>query len=188
MAFSVEKIRAALAAGNGLQSPNKYRVRLYPPGALDVSANVLEFYCESANMPGMLIASTSVRPMGYGAQHEAPLLPIYEDVTLTYRLPNDSLVTTVMHDWQRRVVNHDYAPGEGGDRGAFLVSYADDFVGNAEITAFDQDGLEIRVVTLHRVWPKNVGAQSLSWSTKDQYATMTVTLAYRSWTTTDLRG
>ena len=187
MAFQIDRFTASIGRMDGLQSPSKFHVRAYLPSSLD--STVLEFSCEAANVPGITIASSAVKPHGYGSQYEVPLVPIYEDVQLSCMIDNSGRVTELFSKWQKSVVNHDYAPGEmGSSARPFNVSYRDSYAGIVEITAFDQAGFENRTITLHQAWPKVVGSVQKSWREKDSYSVLPVTLTYRSHTTTDIRS
>lgn len=185
MAFNIDNFSSAVGFTDGIQFASKFHVRVYPPVG---DARLLEFFCESTSIPGMNIGSTSVKPLGYGSQFEAPLVPVFEDISIRCMIDNSGQVTTLFAEWQKAAVNFDYAPGEALKNGAFQVSYSADYHGLVEITTFGQDGTANRTISLHNAWPKTVGQVEMSWRDRDQYSVLPVTFTYRSYTTTDLRS
>lgn len=186
--MDIAAFSANVNAFNGLQSPARFRVRVFPKYQADTQ--FLEFLCENVNLPGSTIATAQSRPLGYGALFSAPLTTVYDPVTMNFLMDNSAYVLGAMTDWQLRVVNHDYAPGGALDNSQgtmpFQVGYVDDYAAEVEISTFTQSADEVTVYTLHDAWPQSVGSVQLSWSAKDQVAVLPVTLAYRSWTSTQM--
>jgi len=190
MAFDVSEFSANIGAYGGLQNPSKFRCRAFSPTG---SAPFFEFLCESANEPGLTVASALVFPLGYGAPVDVPLVPGYGEFQITCYLDNAGNVQGFLTKWQQAVVNSYYAPGgatAGQAQGAypFQVSYSADYWGTLELDKFDQSGNVVRTVQVYGAWPKSISGIAHSWSGKDQIATIQVTMAMRSWTASDMNS
>ena len=63
----------------------------------------------------------------------------------------------------------------------FDMQYYDDYVGTIDIHTLDEQERRRYGVRLMEAWPKTIGAQALSYGTRDSYQTIDVTIAYRYW-------
>lgn len=189
MSFDVQKFSSEIGALNGLQNPSKFRARAISPTG---DSRFFEFLCESFNVPGLVISTTPVITMGYGTPTDAPLVPSYGEASLSCFMDNDGEAMGFFARWQQAVINYAYEPGgstAGKVNGAapFQVGYRADYAGQVTVDTFTQEGERIRSITLHDAWPRAVGQVTHSWSAKDQVSILPVTLAYRSWTSSDIR-
>ena len=189
MSFDVGEFSAQIGSLEGLLLSSRFRVRAHTPTG---DSRFLEFFCETFNLPGVSIVTAPIRTLGYGVPTDAPLVPAYGEASMQCFTDSDGQVVEFFTRWQQSVVNYDYAPGRATtsrNSGAypFQVSYASDYVGQVEFTSFDVAGFPTRIVTMHDAWPKSVGQTTFSWGAKDTLAMLPVQLAYRSWTSDDMK-
>ncbi len=186
--MDVGAFAANINSFNGLHSPNKFRVRVYPKFGADV--RFMEFLCDTVTLPGATVSTSSSRPLGYGPLFFAPTTTVYDPVNASFLVDNTGMVLDQITSWQQRVVNHMYEPGGALDNSfgsePFLVGYVDEYAARVEIETYTQSAEVLSTYTLHDAWPSSVGAIQLAWSNKDQYSVLPVTFTYRSWTSTHM--
>lgn len=175
---------ANISSFNGLQNPNKFRVRIFPRFNTDV--RFYEYLCDSVNLPGSTVATAQSKPLGYGPVINVPTTTVYDTVSATFMVDNTGMVLDEMTAWQQRAVNHMYEPGGALDTSygsePFLVGYVEDYAARVEITTYTQSGAVLSTYILHDAWPSSIGSIQLAWNNKDQYSVLPVTFTYKSWT------
>lgn len=182
--MNVGDLSAQLSAVGGLQSPNRFAVRMTVPG---LDSRLIEYTCDSFDLPGLTMATTTVRNLGYGPSLTVPLVPSYGDVNLSVMVDSDDEVMSFFEDWRRLVAGVEYEPGGAMTAASsgtypFQVRYPADYAGVVQVMLIDKAGEVSSVTTLHDAWPVFTSTTKLNWADKDQIMRLQVTLSYRSWT------
>lgn len=185
MTFDVSKFLSAVNEVGGLQNATKFSVQVFP--RFQSNNRLLEYMCESIDVPDVTVATASVKPLGYGYVRQAALVPVYQQVNASFYDDNDKNVMGFFVDWRNRVVNGDYEPGgaevmDGRSVMPFQLQYLDDYAARVIISVFNQAGELNRRVVLHDAWPGSVGPVRVAWSAANQIVTIPVSFNYSSLT------
>lgn len=182
--FNIDEFSAIIGRHNPARASH-YAVNITPPSTLNNNNIVsdLPYLCDSANLPGINIATDDFRQKGYGLTEKRPTMVGFEPVTLTFLGDSQGRILNFFHKWLKMVVNWD---GEGGsDNGieSELFNYPEEYWGTVDIYLYDIEMAQYHSTTLHKAFPISVDSQQISWGMTDTLMRFTVAFAYRSFTT-----
>lgn len=191
MAFDINELRSAMNSFGGFSKTSKFHVRIYPKNTSNSSyiARSLEFICDSATLPGLSWQTDELRMSGYGNIEKRPYSSIFQDVQTTFFCDSDGKVLEFFHKWMQSIYNFDSRAGRLRSTGGIkqnLFNYPDEYVGQVEITHFDDLGDEIVMYTLNDAYPLTVGDVQVAWEQNDQLTKIPITFTYTSWTSETL--
>jgi len=176
---------------NGISRPNRYEVTLFPPtgsrgtgasnnsnvftkimGELlgDGTVRATGLKCESINLPGRNINTVEDTNI-YGPERTIATGFSFADVTATFQCSSDMREKKYIEVWQKLAYNQQL----------WSVGYYNDYVGKVQIHTLDEQNNRRYGVELVEAYPKNLDAQSLSYTTMDTYQTVSCTFSYRYW-------
>lgn len=105
MAFSIREIVATISSNGGLTKSSKFLVDITVPAISADATAGMEFYCDSAQLPGIAMQTDEVRVSGYGNIEKRPYASIFQDVPCTFFLDSDGRVLKFFHRWMQLVYN-----------------------------------------------------------------------------------
>jgi len=174
----------------GFSRPAYFYVEIAPPlmmrGDSD-SARSLSLLCESANLPGVSLATSDIRRYGYGPIEKKPYAPIFVDTTLTFFADASGLVQKFFYKWMNGIVKFDEMPyGPLGQVGAnqlapFEVNYKEQYSTDILVTTVDESNNDIITVRFTEAFPFFMGDISLGWGDTDSISRLPVTFTYFNW-------
>jgi hypothetical protein len=183
----LNKILSTVNGINGVARPNHFYVTITPPKSMQApsvsGSNItipsqIPFLVESAQLPGVMIATSSIRRYGYGPEEKKPYGATFVDVNMTFVGDGDYNVHRFFYAWLNRVVIFAKGPTE---KNAFEVSYKSDYATDIQITTLDETGRTVTVVTLVGAYPIFLGDVGLNWSDTDSYVRIPVGFTYQYW-------
>ncbi len=192
MPFNIADFQANIAQ-TGFLHPSKYMVRFNIPlgmqgagelnTAMSSTARALEYYCDVANMPGLLINTHDHRRYGYGPTEKKPHAPLFNDAQFIFMSDGDGAIWTFFSQWLRLVLNYESPKGirEERDMGVYEVNYKDQYVSDIEVTMFDMHGKEKLCTVLRDAFPIAIGDLPLAWMDTNQIVRIPVTITFFDW-------
>jgi len=185
---------------NGVMRNNKFLVRVYTPLGFYSSQSILtetgkymEFWCDSASIPGVMLNTKSVHRYGYGHEEKRPHLPQFADVNLSFLSDAKGAIWTFFQQWIKLIYNYDLSDGvlksNGVVRGQLPmeISYKENYAVNVEIFVFKETGEQILSVMLREAYPVALGAVALNWGDTNNIVKIDVGLTYFDWYNTDTK-
>jgi len=177
---------------NGFSRPSLFYVEIVPPKSMfgtaeRDNAKSLAFLSESANLPGVSLATTDVRRYGYGPTERKPYAPIFVDTTITFLVDNKGVVQSFFYKWINSIVKFDTVVGGNGSVfnnrliNPFEVNYKDDYSSDIIITTVDDSNNDIVNVRYTKAFPIFMGDISLGWNDTDSVARLPITFTYYNW-------
>lgn len=193
--FNLNTFRSNLNKNNGLLKNNKFMVRMYAPQGfknsraqeLNETARFMEFWCESANIPGVSLNVNEVRRYGYGTIEKKPYASLNNDINMSFLGDAKGAIWTYFQQWLRLIVNYDMRRGIFAETGMmpgqspFLMSYKDDYAVDIYLYVFDDRNNEIFRIVLRDAYPIFVGDVQLNWGDTNSLMRIPVTFTVYDW-------
>ncbi len=190
--FDVQTFKNA-THDRGRTKTNKFLARIPLPAGLQgvgqYTNNVrdVQFWCESTNLPGMLLAAYPVNRYGYGPREQRPIAPTVQDTSFVFLADGPGNQTTQSNptignyydfftNWQRLIVNFDKSQGiqagtfpndnnqNVGRSEPYEIAYKTDYISDIEIFVFTELGECSHYVTLRDAFPLMVADTRLNWA------------------------
>lgn len=191
--FNISNFIAGVSK-NGIMRNNKFLVRMtYPAGFVGRSDLInsirnLEFWCDSAVIPGVSMQTTQIRRYGYGVAEKRPVTPAFNNVSLTFISDGKGEMHKYFHNWMMSINNYNLSDGDlsnykssrSGGR-TYELAYKDSYVSNITISVFDETQKEIVKVILRDAFPTDLGDIQLNWNDTNDFARIPVSFAYTDW-------
>lgn len=158
----------------GLARTNRFAVLFTPPASVNpASLRKTLLFCDHATLPGMNYSTTPNRT--FGEAREIPYERLFDTCELSFHVDKDMLIKGMFDKWMMSIQNpitRNFA-------------YYNDYVTNMQIEVQDINDSTRYELTLYEVYPKTLGAISLSNESKDTMK-MTVTFQYKYWTSSTI--
>lgn len=161
-----------------LARPHHFDVSVALPPALSdykKSERVLSLRCESTELPGRSLMTTSMKI--YGVEEKFPYMSSYNDISLTFIVGDDMLEKKIFESWLNYI--HPTA--------TFNFKYKDDYARDMVITQYDLKKKMSYQVSLINAYPIAVNPLSLDWGS-DGYHKLNVTFVYDYWKSSEQKA
>lgn len=185
MAFNINEMIATISANGGLTRASKFLVTITVPAMpLDMAAD-MQFFCDSAQLPGVAMQTDEIRVAGYGNIEKRPYASIFQDVPCTFFNDSDGRVLKFFHKWVQMVYNFndnmsmDAQTASGLPTNTF--AYPKDYYGEVSITHYDEKTDAVITYILSEAYPIAVGDAQVSWDQSDTLLKIPVTFTYKWW-------
>lgn len=185
----------------GLLKPNKFRFRIPVPAGLKTNKQFaasyaktsrdIEYWCESAAIPALVLQLHQVQRYGYGVSNRKPFTPVFNDLPVTFIADADGDTWYFMNDWTKLIVNWDSSKGVNPDTptsvvnntgvSTWEVAYWKDYVVDATVDVFNDIGDVIKQITLKDCYPSMVGEIRIDWQDNNNIARIPVTMTFVDW-------
>lgn len=196
----------------GLVTPSNFLVKFTPPAAIfngidaDKSKKYDEvaYLCGAAQLPGMRVATTSLRRHNYGNIVKMPYDAMFDDIELTFYVDaSQAKSLDLFHRWIRNTVDFGKDFAAGSRNKTNFMAYRNDYVcpelkiyvvsqlaglenpesmpeptGSNGDTS-DSGNYAIIECTLYDVFPIAISNILLDWGEADNFARVNVTFSYR---------
>lgn len=194
--FNVNTFKSTLSNNNGVLKNNKFLVRMFAPKGFESSQQAwemsqtvrnLEFWCESANIPGVSLNVNEVRRYGYGTIEKKPYASLNNDITMSFLGDAKGAIWTYFQQWLRLIVNYDMRNGITADtgmiphQGPFEMTYKDNYAVDIYLHVYDDYGEEILRIVLREAYPIFVGDVQLNWGDTNSLMRIPVTFTVFDW-------
>jgi hypothetical protein len=176
MAGSIAEFKASF--NTELARPNKFDVDIpIPIGLIPYrgTAQQLKFRCETAELPGRTLATTSMKI--YGVEEKFPYMSSYSDLSLTFIVSDDMSEKKFFDAWLNWIsptINYN-------------LKYKGDYAVALRINQYDVQNQVSYSVDLIDAYPIAMNQMDLDWSS-DGHHKLTVTFAYTSWRNNSLEA
>lgn len=165
----IDDLRSAVVTRKGFAHPNRFSISFPALRGELASADDkrdIEFFCESASIPGRQILTldynttrqTTKKPNGYAN----------EDITLVFNLTNDYFIRELFRRWTNAIIN----------RSTYELGYKRDYCTDVEINQLDEQNNKVYTVILRDAYPVTVQNIDLNNTTESGVQKMSVTLTY----------
>lgn len=196
--FNVSSFRSELNK-SGVMKNNKFFVRMYAPRGLSSTplsntVRSLEFWCESANIPGVSLNVTEIRRYGYGNFEKKPYVSQNNDISMSFIGDANGVIWSYFQQWMKLIVNYDMRKGITGSTGVssnqapFELSYKEDYAVDIHLSVFDDLGKEKIHVVLREAYPIFVGDIQLNWADTNTIMRIPVTFTVYDWYNNNIEG
>ena len=177
--FSVDDFRSSFKTG--IASPTKFAFRFSgTPPCLQTSGtlfNDLSMHVHRCALPDQSIVTANWQVHGGGPVVKYPYENSTQDITLEIVSSADHWEKQLFALWQKKIINYGIL-SKGSD---FLVGYYKDYVVNAEIDVFTQQGNLSHTIIIENAWPIQIAPVEMSWDSQNQYINLLVTLTFAYW-------
>jgi hypothetical protein len=126
------------------------------------------FRCESADLPGRALATTTQKI--YGPEEKFPYQTTYNDINITF-ICSDGMKEKLIFDQWLNLVN---------PRDSYNFNYKALYTSDIRIVQYDVGNFISYQVDLLKAFPIGVNDLQLDWSS-DGYHKLTVTFSYKEW-------
>lgn len=196
--FNIARFRSEIVSRNLLR-PNLFHVEFSIPQGLQSGPNrnnaynavsKLEFWVESATLPGFIINTYQAMRYGYGTQERRPLSqPLYGEIQFDIIMDQEKTNYDFFYDWMNVIVNTDMRDGPNGETKEirdvrsvpFELGYRDDYTIDLGIYVYGPNGDLASQIYLREAFPISLGDVKLSWADNNSYMRLPIVIAYTDW-------
>lgn len=165
--FSLDEFRSKIAA-TGIARPNRFQVILPELGN---GASLPSLFCESSSLPPLSVLTRTQRIQG-PVHHRASNLDYGGGgIAMTFFVDSNMDVKKYFDTWVHTTVN----------QGSFTVNYYDDYAKPISIYQLDERDNEKYQIDLIGAFPVALSVMELNQGSNDMAHRLTVTFAYRYW-------
>lgn len=205
MSFNIANFRTIIE-DKGLLRPNKFKVNLFIPTGFygiaefqefQVANRMIEFYCDIAAFPGVMLATHDARRYSYGPNEKRPFSAAFSEFQMSFYSDGDAKIWNLFQSWINMIYNFDNRQTINVQTGEvntsslsnnsvksfepYELSYRDEYVTEVKITIYDQEGIERKIVVLRDAFPLALSDLPLNWSDNNSLLKIPVTFAYTDW-------
>lgn len=179
----INEILAGFRTDEGLASPSRYEVILYPPpnlGAIKALeeqrvsnkelTKIVSLETTAVSFPGMSL-ETQEDVNIYGPVRNVVVGQTFANINTQIRLSQDHKERNYIDNWQRLAAN----------RADFSVGYYEEYVGSMQIFQLDRNNRRRHGVELLECFPVDLQELSLDYATNNLLSFATVSWSYRYW-------
>lgn len=180
----VNNILSTINGINGVQRASHFYVTI--PAPLTLTSEVpplIPFLTESATLPGVALATSSVKRYGFGPEEKKPYLPTFVDVSMSFIGDGKGVVYDFFYKWMNSIVRFDKAATAAN---AFEVEWKNKYATDITITTIDETGSKIIEVVLMKAYPVFLGDIAVSWHDTDSLVKIPVGFTYYNWKKTEI--
>lgn len=145
------------------------------PNNYSKTEEVFKFRCESTELPGRSLMTTSMKI--YGVEEKFPYMSSYNDISLTFIVSDDMIEKKIFESWL------DFIHPTATFNFKYKYEYARDMV----ITQYDLKKKMSYQVSLINAYPIAVNPLSLDWGS-DGYHKLNVTFVYDYWKSSEQKA
>lgn len=174
MPFNIAEFKANIANGGGLLKKNKFVVRLNPPQAILGRAvggvnmfsinRALEFYAESAAIPGISLQTSEIRRQGVGNLEKAVYGAAVTDIDIRFLVDQYSDNFKFFQSWMDTIYNYNASRGT-----EYELEYKDAYCTTMTIFVYNEVSplQPIMILDLYDAFPVSISDVGLDWGSSD---------------------
>jgi len=192
--FNLEDFKAVIHSKNGFAKPNRFKVSLTPPLALDKNnvKNEIEFFCMATNMPGVQLQTSDVMRYGYGPVEKRPFAAHMNSVQMEIMSDGQGQMWKFFNNWIQFIIPHSIENGlhvrlnnelAAGSTPSYPyeISYKNTYVTDMVIIHYNENGNIISTTVLRDAFPSQVSDQVLNWDENGRISLFSVQIEYLDW-------
>jgi hypothetical protein len=192
--FNLATFKAKIES-RGVQRNNKFIMRFNAPQALideigfsgeatsfqEVNRD-LEFWCDGASIPAIMMTMRQIFRYGYGAIEKKPVSPLFTDIT--FSVLNDSKNSQNLRFFQQWMVfinNFDFRDPMSDDSPVFELRYKKEYAVDINLFLFNEAGTPVYAITMREAFPVNVNEMPVNWADNANPQRIPVTFSFHDW-------
>jgi hypothetical protein len=187
--FNINSFLAVMAE-NGIQRNNKYLVRFPTPNSLLGASNIssgayintsreLEYFCDSALIPGVAMLTHPTLRYGYGTTNKMPFAVQFNDASFTFIGDGSAAIWTLMTQWMNSTIG--FSLIDGFPSKEYELSYRGSYTSDINVIAFNDAGDVTFDIVMREAFPVYVGDMPLNWSDNNSIQRIPVTFSFNDW-------
>jgi hypothetical protein len=183
---NISEFRSTVIAAKGFQRTNRFRVRLpVPPILAQTDATrYLEYYCNTADLPGVALATRPIVRYGYGSHEKKPVFSLFNDIMLTFLNDTGNENLIFFQTWMQSINNFRFDKTIADtNRGSavYELSYKEEYVVDAEISLIDTHGDIQYTMRFHDFYPIGIAETKMQWEPTPTMMSIVVMFTFVDW-------
>jgi hypothetical protein len=189
--FNIDNFKASINGFGGILRNNKFLVVIPTPQVLLTPVNranvnrTLEYWCESVNFPGYMLASHDVRRYTYGPIEKRPFSPNFTQLQCLFMNDNENNVWNFFHEWTDAILPHNTSDSINttNQRGMapYEIEYKINYLTDIHIYVYDETGKERIHIVCKEAFPSSIVEVPLSWADTNNNFRFQVSFEYQDW-------
>jgi hypothetical protein len=179
MPFNVQEFKSVISVRQGILPKNKFVFTFTQPLSINHPLNKravlqkdLSFYCDSVNVPGRNVNTSSHRRYGVGWTESNVIYGGINQLQATFIADSQGETLSLFDEWIHYIIGSESWVLNSTDM--FAVPYRDDIITNADIHIYRDDGKPSKTYELFEVYPIAILDHQLSWADDNQIMTFVV--------------
>ena len=189
MPFNINEFKTNLAVNGGLLKSNRFAVMISKPNILPASytdLKSLQFYADTASVPGIALQSAEIRRDGVGNLEKTPWGAAFTDINISFMIDQKTKIWNFFQVWMNAIYDFNM-DSQGRPRTYFEMEYKDNYSTYVSIDVYNEiDRGQSSVITIDLVeaFPISISDMQLNWGGSD-IMKLNVTFNFKSWNLRD---
>jgi hypothetical protein len=198
MSFNIDDFRSKANLNEGYLHTNKFKMLITPPAAMvgtDASqvARELEFYINTARIPGYTVVAGDYFRFGYGPAQKQAIRANFVPLQIMMDVSGNMKTLEFFEAWMQSTIPHDRGTTSAGISGgtsfggadnsgqfSYDVSFRDEYVCDVRLQVFNQEGRKVKTYIFRETYPIDMNLPDMNWS-KGSIQQAAIQLAYLDW-------
>jgi len=206
MAFNINTFRSTTDWGGGILRTNKFRMRFQLPVGLfdevpqdsqrgarsNITVRYMEYFAESAVMPGLNILTHEARKYTFGPAQKRPFVTGFNDLVVTFYDESHARNWQFLLDWMHLINNSvlsrdDSAVSDtqiiasAAPSSPYEINYRDYYVTDCDLHIFTDTGRIAKGFRFRELYPIAMADTPLNWSDLNSLLRLTVNFHFLEW-------
>lgn len=191
--FSVDNFRAELNSKGGPLRTNRFLLTFSTPQSLltkpgmQATNRTMEYWIDSALLPGYFITAAETRRYTYGPSEKRPAIPNFTQMICTVINDANNRNWRFFTGWQQSILPHDTSNGintravdsHGGY--AYELEYKQAYATDLHLYVYDVTGEERMHVTCREAFPSQIPDVTLAWTDNNNLLRFNVVFDFVDW-------
>jgi len=195
MGFNIDDFRSKANLNEGYLHTNKFKLLITPPAAMAGTdagqvARELEFYINTARIPGYTVAASDYFRFGYGPAQKQAVRANFVPLQIMVDVSGNMKTLEFFEAWMQSTIPHDRGTTASGNSGgttfggadnsgqfSYDVSFRDEYVCDVRLQVFNQEGRKVKTYIFRETYPTDMNLPDIS-GAKGSIQQATIQLAY----------
>jgi hypothetical protein len=182
MPFSISEFKSNIASQGGLLKNNRFAVRITPPISVQSSSgfNVsryVEFFADSANIPGISLQTAEVRRQGVGNIEKLAWGASFTDLELSFFVDQKTGLWSFFKTWMESIYAFDVSNGTLHE-----LNYKENYATTISLFVYNEISQKapILIIDFQDAFPIAMPDIPLNWGSQELIK-LNIRFNYRSW-------
>lgn len=156
-------------------------------GVLD-TVRYMEYWTNTTDLPGVSLLTRPINRYGYGGSEKKPIVPIFNDIMMTFYNDSGSVNLQFFHDWFKLVSNFNLKDGvnstfdtQNYKTAPWELSYKGDYTVDPEIILYDIAGDPQYTIKMRELYPISIPETKMVWEPQPTIMQIVVMFTYYDW-------
>lgn len=182
--FSINQFKSIIDGRGGPARSSLFIVEIIAPKSTYIDSNVLRFFCQSVQLPGIDLDTVAYKPRNIGISEFMPVGIAAEQLNCIFMLDSEHTVISFFHEWLQSIVNYDVSGGifsEVNGKLPYELGYRDEYSTVMTVKHYSSDNPAYYYeYKFYDIFPTKVSSPSLSWAEAETYSSVGVNFSYSS--------